>query len=312
MEVFSGPGLGKTNGVRCTERMDSEYLGMLKLGIRVAPSGNQDNHYRTWGTLTDVRTGVLARELTESAILEAIRERRVFASEDKNLEICFTAESRPMGSEIPLAQCPALGESIDLRVRLYDPDEVQSVYNVSVFSGIEGEAAASCRKTVSCRANDERHADWRIGGVRFEGAGQFVLLRIEQVSEGFMPDIVWTAPVWFGEPRRHDDDLQLVELAPPADDRSPNGQYIVVRNGGAQPVSAAGWQVLDRAGNSFDLGSLLVAPGATERFEGLLGGLWINHDGDAIVLVAPDGRRVQTIVFGPLESGQPVVTAPWK
>lgn len=120
-----------------------------------------------------------------------------------------------------------------------------------------------------------------------------------------MPDVVWTAPVWLGEREARSDNLLIVELASATGVRAPTGQYLELQNTGSKPVSTAGWRVLDRAGNSFDLEARSIEAGATTRFERELGGLWLNPDGDAIVLVAPDGWRVQTIVFGPLDADRP-------
>ncbi|MCI0505926.1 MAG: hypothetical protein L0Z73_07410 [Gammaproteobacteria bacterium] len=67
------------------------YLGAL---------GGQDNHQPDWGIKNEFRTAVLAESLTREAIVDAYRNRRFYATEDKNLELRFSANDYPMGSRI--------------------------------------------------------------------------------------------------------------------------------------------------------------------------------------------------------------------
>jgi hypothetical protein len=67
-------------------------------GWRVASVSAQDNHRGGWGTIDDYRTGVLAVSLTQEGILDALRNRRFFSTQDKNLRMSFRTRSREMGS----------------------------------------------------------------------------------------------------------------------------------------------------------------------------------------------------------------------
>lgn len=69
-------------------------------GWFVGALGAQDNHQRDWGTLNDFRTGVLAKSLTREGIIEAHRERRFYATEDKDLLLDFRCSGYPMGSRL--------------------------------------------------------------------------------------------------------------------------------------------------------------------------------------------------------------------
>jgi hypothetical protein len=69
----------------------------------------------TWGLADDYRTGVLARRLTRDEILDAIRHRRFYTTQDKNLLMSFQADGQEMGSVL------AGGEKV-FRVELDDED----------------------------------------------------------------------------------------------------------------------------------------------------------------------------------------------
>ncbi len=79
---------------------EDEFIRSLDYGWKVGATNNADTHTTYWGLNTDHRTGVLMPELTKPALLEALRERRTFASEDKNYTLRMKANGAWMGSEI--------------------------------------------------------------------------------------------------------------------------------------------------------------------------------------------------------------------
>ena len=79
---------------------EDEFIRSLDYGWKVGASNNADTHTAYWGTNTDHRTGVLMAELTKDALLEALRERRTYATEDKNFSLRMKANGAWMGSEI--------------------------------------------------------------------------------------------------------------------------------------------------------------------------------------------------------------------
>ncbi|MGQ9522890.1 MAG: Ig-like domain-containing protein [Anaerolineae bacterium] len=78
-----------------------EWVRSLDYGWKVGATNNSDNHTAEWGTITDHRTGVVMPQLTKSHLLEALRARRTFATEDKNGALYYKANGYWMGSEIP-------------------------------------------------------------------------------------------------------------------------------------------------------------------------------------------------------------------
>ncbi len=70
----------------------------LSRGWRIGAAGGGDNHYGTWGTMTDYRIGILAPACTRAEITGALSARRFFSTLDKNIALNFTAGTHEMGS----------------------------------------------------------------------------------------------------------------------------------------------------------------------------------------------------------------------
>lgn len=79
---------------------EPEYIRSLDYGWKVGATNNADTHTTYWGVNTEHRTGVLMPTLTKDALLEALRERRTYATEDKNFSLSMKANGLWMGSEI--------------------------------------------------------------------------------------------------------------------------------------------------------------------------------------------------------------------
>lgn len=156
------------------------YTMALDKGWHVAPTNNQDNHKGKWGNANDARDVILADALTEESIYEAIRAYRVYASEDKNLEISYALNDQVMGSiieEVP--------ETVEIDVSVYDPDTSDSISKVEVVvnSGTVAHSwtpAEIASGTMECAIP----ADY-----------SYYFIRVTQ-GDG---DVAVTAPVWVGE-----------------------------------------------------------------------------------------------------------------
>ncbi|MBD3315922.1 MAG: hypothetical protein GF344_09060 [Chitinivibrionales bacterium] len=73
------------------------FTTALGSGWRVAPTNNQDNHSLSTNSHRSV---IIAAELTRAALLEAIRERRLYSSDDPNMKLTFKSDDYWMGSNI--------------------------------------------------------------------------------------------------------------------------------------------------------------------------------------------------------------------
>jgi hypothetical protein len=69
-------------------------------GWLIGACGNDDNHNGTWGTAYTSRFAVLAASKTRAAIFSAFKNRRFYATLDKNLVMSFTVNGYQMGSII--------------------------------------------------------------------------------------------------------------------------------------------------------------------------------------------------------------------
>jgi len=153
------------------------YARALDKGWHVAPTANQANYSGYWGDASDDRTVIYARSLTEADLYAAMREHRVYATQDRDLEILYSMDGHFMGSILPRRQ---IGETADISVTLRDPTD-------SVVGLVE---------VITC-------GEVSIGSATVEGSSETVAfsispeypyyyLRITQ-PDG---DIAVTAPIW--------------------------------------------------------------------------------------------------------------------
>ena len=157
------------------------YNMALDQGWHLAPTMNQDNHGGRWGNSNEARCVILAEDLTEENIYDAILSRRGYATEDRNLEVMYTANGNLLGSI--LTERP---DSLNIRVEFKDPDATDKIAKVEVVVD-SGKVAYEWTN-----ANDL--AD----GVVEASLGtqyRYYYIRITQ-ADG---DLAFTAPVWIEE-----------------------------------------------------------------------------------------------------------------
>ncbi|WP_448376245.1 DUF4350 domain-containing protein [Fervidobacterium sp.] len=80
-----------------SEEMYLNYILALNRGWHLSPTANQDNHRENWASANDARTGILAKALNYEDIMNALWNRRTFASEDKNAKLYFYGNGKVMG-----------------------------------------------------------------------------------------------------------------------------------------------------------------------------------------------------------------------
>ena len=159
-----------------------EYYTMaLDKGWHVAPTNNQDNHKGKWGNANDARDVILTDDFTEQGLYEAMRNYRLYATEDKNLEIGYTVNDLMMGSS--LAEVP---EKLNINVTVLDPDKSDSISKVELIVN-SGKVAHTW--------NDP--AELAAGSLSVELDPDYSYYYI-RVTEGD-GDLAVTAPVWVGE-----------------------------------------------------------------------------------------------------------------
>ena len=159
-----------------------EYYTMaLDKGWHVAPTNNQDNHKGKWGNANDARDVILTDDFSEEGIYQAIRDMRMYATEDKNLEITYSVNDLLLGSTIE-----EVPEKLDINVTVYDPDASDSISKVEVIVN-SGKVAHTW----------DDPADLADGALSVELDPDYSYYYI-RVTEGD-GDLAVTAPVWVGE-----------------------------------------------------------------------------------------------------------------
>ena len=306
IEVLNGPALTDAAGLRPANVMEADYLKYLNLGFHLGPTGDQDNHYKTWGTITDARTAVVAQQLTKAAILEALRARHVYATEDKNLRILATVNGAMMGDRT--GSFPAVGIEIAIDGTIADDDEPDATYTIDAFSddGAGGNVATVAEST-TLGANGPFH----VSGVNFKGPGQYVFLKVTQFSE-HGTDRAWTAPVWFDGNQTIASTptvalrLQSILPNPPGSDLE--NEAATIKNVGTASVSMTGWTLRDLTGNTWSLDSLgALSAGSSATIVRHGQAMSMNNTGpETIELVSPTHQVVDQISYNGAAVGQVV------
>ena len=158
-----------------------QYIMALDKGWHVAPTNNQDNHKGKWGNANDARDVILTDDFTESGIYAAIRARRMYATEDKNLEIGYTVNGLRLGSSI--TEVP---EKLNFEISFNDPDSTDSIAKVELVVN-SGKVAYTW----------DSAADLAKGSVSVTLDPEYTYYFV-RVTEGD-GDLAVTAPVWVGE-----------------------------------------------------------------------------------------------------------------
>jgi hypothetical protein len=165
-------------------KVHSDWDEYLRQGYRLAPVANHDNHLANWGTGHTSRTAVLAPTLGADALLGALRNGSVYASEDENLEVRLYADGRVRSGQ----SMRTTDDQVSLQLHLSDPD-FAGRYEVTVWMGTIG------GDTVEAVDIDEVLSDeWTEFTVALPARGEhFVYIEVLEPEPNRM---AWTAPVW--------------------------------------------------------------------------------------------------------------------
>lgn len=155
--------------------VDCGYYDLaLDEGWHVAPTNNQNNHNGQWGDASEARTVVLAKSLTEEALYAAMKDRRVYATQDSDLAIYYELNGTVMGSIIPKS------EEAEITVFLSDPTD-EAIGSVEVVTDGGAVLVSEYVETPS-----------QVLELPASGGHSYYYLRITQ-PDG---DVAVTAPVW--------------------------------------------------------------------------------------------------------------------
>ena len=158
-----------------------QYIMALDKGWHLAPTNNQDNHKGKWGNANDARDVILTDSFTEEGIYAAIRALRMYATEDKNLELTYTVNGLMMGSSI--TEVP---DKLNIEVTVNDPDASDSIAKVEVVAN-SGKVAYTWDNAAQLKSGKL--------SVTLDPSYSYYFIRVTQ-KDG---DLAVTSPVWVGE-----------------------------------------------------------------------------------------------------------------
>lgn len=171
------------------------WLAALDKGWKVAPVCGNDNHGFFGITRHTSRTFVLATARTKAAILDAMKNRRTYASFEQNIECRYTVNGAIMGS--------TLRQPKDLKFNIYvnDPDVTEAKDKITkidiVTDGgkvVEAYEPGTPAHTVTWAPTIKN------------ATGKYYLVRVWNAGGGDLPEaqakpdqpMAWLAPVWTG------------------------------------------------------------------------------------------------------------------
>jgi hypothetical protein len=102
---------------------ENHYRRFLNKGFEIAPSADQDTHWRNWGSVTAARTAVWADSATYADLMKAFRANRVYATEDDELAVAYRVRYKGqtywMGESVPLEDSE---DDVELLVKVWQGD----------------------------------------------------------------------------------------------------------------------------------------------------------------------------------------------
>lgn len=192
IEVINGPGTVNPNSEPIASKRNSAYFFQyLNMGLHLAPTADQDNHFKTWGTLTRARTVVLAPRLSRAEILKALKERHVYASQDNDLRIHFSVNEHILGTR---ADSVPSGQAVNISITINDDHSSPSAYLVTVY--YDNAPGGPIADVAAQQQNVTNHQTITFKHTPKKGKGYY-FLEIKSVKGHNKGLMTWTAPVWF-------------------------------------------------------------------------------------------------------------------
>lgn len=159
-----------------------QYIMALDKGWHVAPTNNQDNHKKGWGTSNTCRSVVWTNDLSLNGVYGAMSDMRMYATEVNDLDIVYTVNGEPLGSSM---EVPAKAE---FRATVKNPTAGNTVKSVSLVT-VGG-------KEIGQKDFGTQNADYSFD-IDAPAPGYYYLKVIDLV--GGQQRIAVTAPVWLGK-----------------------------------------------------------------------------------------------------------------
>ncbi|MBL0152835.1 MAG: T9SS type A sorting domain-containing protein [Chitinophagaceae bacterium] len=160
---------------------ETYYKSLLAKGYHAAPQIDADNHNTTFGRTHQGRTVVLAASLSRANILDALKNRRYYASDDWNAQVVFTVSGNYMGADATIYNNSVIGVSVT------DPDAGDNVSSIQIYYGVPGSGTSPAVLTSNSSTASLNYTHVTTFNNKF-----YYYARIVQ-ADG---NVIVTAPVW--------------------------------------------------------------------------------------------------------------------
>lgn len=187
IEILNGPGTKPKPLPKVEAYHEDDYFFYLNQGFRLGPTADQDNHFAHWGSLSPARTGIWAPALTKDELYKALKVRRIFATEDKNLSVLMQANGHYMGEEFKT------GAQVTFDVQVADADEAQAPHMIQIYADqVGGEPAKPIHQQMLQPGQKGLQFQWQ----RQSAAPVYAFVKVIQTNADGSFDEAWTAPVF--------------------------------------------------------------------------------------------------------------------
>ena len=165
-----------------------QFHKALSIGWKVAPEAHQDNHFVNYGTSTPNRTVVLIPESSEYNLdshMDALKNRRFYASQDRNVQLMFTAgeDQKIMGSSFD-SSLP-----VPLSIELVDPSG-ENTQLIEVIAGkVTGRGTPKVETVLENFNSNELSAS-----LTPKSSGEEWFYYVHAIQKD--GNEVWSAPIW--------------------------------------------------------------------------------------------------------------------
>ncbi|WP_336788898.1 S-layer homology domain-containing protein [Paenibacillus sp. MMO-177] len=187
--------VGNGSGNYSYVNLENLYYKALDIGWHVAPTFGEDNHDATWGQ-TKRRTVIVSKDLTTDSLMDAMRNMRVYMTEDPNAKLDATANGWYMGSTVDSKTLNFnISGSDDVLENKSDPHysyiATQSNDNVAKVELITNGGVIAATYTPT---SNQTSFNWK-PTVTVAGGQQWFVVRVTQ-ADG---DRIYSAPFWSEE-----------------------------------------------------------------------------------------------------------------
>lgn len=228
MELLElGNGYGAMDGSDNYGWYYGSYISALDKGWHIAPANNQDNHKPTWLEEMPTRTAILSHSLDRANIIDAIKNKRVYATEDQNLKIFYRLNNEIMGSVLDNPQ------QLNFNISIENPESEVAVKEIRLV--------ADGGRIIQTKEGSSHIENWQ-----FTLAPQYSYYFFYVILEDGSRAV--TAPVWTGLPT-------APKMTPVITlDRTPKTSHerFVVNVSGLRPAHLADWIGLYEEGTNPD------------------------------------------------------------